>query len=146
MGHLSVRFWHNEVSVVVPLCHGVLGGRGSIYLIQKLRKIDNIQKSFNILTIESSHSSCSTFLHTTCLRFQLPLTCQSLLDCSITTSIKTENDQSRQDSNQTTRTQKDTHKESLCSMNIKAHRFGFLLYFICINFRVQRGWQTSFLS
>lgn len=41
-------------------------------LIQKIRKIYNSWKSFNTRTIGSSPANRSTFLHTTCLRFQLP--------------------------------------------------------------------------
>ncbi|OAO61995.1 hypothetical protein OO96_24510 [Escherichia coli] len=46
-------------------------GGGANPFIQKICKINNGCKSFNTRTIGSSPASRSTFLHTTCLRFQL---------------------------------------------------------------------------
>ncbi|KIH37263.1 hypothetical protein PD07_04805 [Escherichia coli] len=53
------------------------------------RKIGNGWKSFNTRTIGSSPASRSTFLHTTCLRFQLPPAPPLLIGLNRTAAIKT---------------------------------------------------------
>ena len=67
----NIRGQHCPLVHCSPESHGRTLGGGANPFIQKICKINNGCKSFNTRTIGSSPASRSTFLHTTCLRFQL---------------------------------------------------------------------------